>query len=107
MNTLISRSKAAIWTKAQSLVFLKRYQFGIFELLHRFSIFFWLKNFFLDHIKKSLLNFVEKNALILVNLKSQPHPVDKSQFSLGAIDRIQFFNYSDIPTCPRKPVNKN
>ena len=46
--------------KSATVAILKRCQFGTFELLHGFSNFLWLNNFFLGLMKKSVYKVVQK-----------------------------------------------
>ena len=77
--------------KSATVAILKRCQFGTFELLHGFSNFLWLNNFFLGHYEKVSIQSCPKSVSDSVKIKIWPHPEGKSQFSWEAIDRIQFF----------------
>ena len=93
--------------KSATVAILKRFQFGTFELLHGFSNFLWLNNYFLSLMKKSGYKVVQKVSQTLKN----PRFGLIQRVNLSFLGRLStefsFFNFSDILTSPRMPGNQN
>ena len=88
-------------------LFFERCQFGTFFLLHGFSKFLWLNNFFLSHLKYLPHILIEKVVLIEENPIFSITKTVNSSFLILPSTELDFFNYFIFLTFARIPGNQN